>query len=166
MRALRRALSCSTSHYDFDMILRQILGPDGQPAMDVFCFAYAYNDEDQSELVRQRVQAHTLRVGESGYLSRLLLPSEDGAYGYFLLLGFALRESTSELFESADWGEGAIEISAQVPDEMWTEAIRAHLQISLDNGADRLNEVNYPEGARPILDYGSGERISGEEETG
>jgi hypothetical protein len=147
------------------MILRQIAGPDGQPAMDVFCFAYAYNDEDQSELVRQRVQARALRVGENGYLSRLLLPSEDGAYGYFLLLGIALRESTSRLFESADWGEGAVDISAQVSDEMWAQAINAHLQISIDKGADRLNEINYPAGAGLTLDYETGKRISDEEAT-
>lgn len=146
------------------MILRQILGPDGQPAMDVFCFAYAYNDEDQSELVRQHVQAYALRVGENGYLSRLLLPSEDGVFGYFLLLGLALQESTRDLFESADWGEGAVDISAQVSDEMWTQAINAHLQISLDEGADRLNEINYPKGVRPTLDYEAGGRISDEEE--
>jgi flavorubredoxin len=148
------------------MVLRQIAGPDGQPAMDIFCFAYAYNDEDQSELVRQRVQAHALRVGESGYLSRLLLTSEDGAYGYILLLGVAFKQSTGELLESADWGEGAIEIAAQVSDEMWTQAINSHLQISLDHGADRFNEINYPEGARPILDYGSGEQINDPNDAG
>jgi hypothetical protein len=105
------------------MVLRQIAGPDGQPAMDIFCFAYAYNDEDESELARSRVQAHVLQPGESGYVLRLLLTSDDGAYGYFLLLGVAFRGSTSELFESADWGAGAIEVSAEVSDEMWTQAI-------------------------------------------
>jgi hypothetical protein len=131
------------------MVLRQIAGPDGQPAMDIFCFAYAYNDEDESELARHRVQLHALRTGESGYVSRLLLTSEDGANGYFLLLGVAFRASTGELFESADWGEGAIESSAQVSDEMWTQAINSHLQISLDQGADRLNEINYHVGDKP-----------------
>jgi hypothetical protein len=148
------------------MILRQILEPDGQPAMDVFCFAYAYNNEDESELVRQRVQAQALRLGEAGYLSRLLLPSDDGTHGFFLLLGCALQESTCELFESADWGEAAIEISAQIPDEMWNDALQAHVQISRDNGTDRFNEVNHPPGARPILDYESGERISDPNEAG
>jgi hypothetical protein len=131
------------------MVLRQIAGPDGQPAMDVFCFAYAYNDEEESELARSRVQAHVLRPGESGYVSRLLLTSEDGAYGYFLLLGVAFRGSTSELFESTDWGAGAIEVSAEVSDEMWTQAINSHLQISLNQGADRLNEISYPKGIEP-----------------
>lgn len=147
------------------MLLRQIAGPDGQPAMDVFCFCYAYNDEDQSELVRQRVQAHALRDGEHGYLSRLLLPSEDGVYGYILLLGLAFQESTRDLFESAEWGEGAVDIAARVSDAMWTQAINAHLQISLDKGADHLNEINYPAGAGPVLDYETGERISDEGET-
>ena len=133
--------------------------------MDIFCFAYAYKDEGLSELVRQRVQAHALRAGESGYLSRLLLTSEDGAHGYFLLLGIAFKQSTGELFESADWGEGAIEIAGQVSDEMWSQAINSHLQISLDQGADRFNEINYPEGGEPTLDYASGERIRDEEET-
>jgi hypothetical protein len=135
------------------MIHRQIAGADGQPAMDIFCFAFAYNDEELSELVRRRVQAHALRTGESGYLSRLMLTSEDAAYGYILLLGVAFKQSTSDLFESADWDEGAVEIAAQVSDDMWTQAINSHLQISLDQGADRLNEINYPEGARPTQDY-------------
>jgi hypothetical protein len=39
------------------------------------------------------------------------------------------------------------------------------LQISLNKGADRLNEINYPEGVGATLDYASGERISDEEET-
>lgn len=133
------------------MVLRQIAGPDGQPAMDIFCFAYAYNDEDESELARSHVQAHALRPGESGYVSRLLLTSEDGAHGYFLILGVAFRDSTSELFESADWGARAIEVSTEVSDEMWTQAINSHLQISLNQGADRLNAINYPEGTEPTF---------------
>lgn len=125
------------------MVLRQIAGPDGQPAMDIYCFAYAYNDEDESELARHRVQAHALRSGENGYLSRLLLTSEDGTHGYFILLGVAFKQSTSKLFETADWGE-AIETAAQISDDMWSQAINSHLQISLDRGADRLNEINHP----------------------
>lgn len=135
------------------MIIRHILGADGEPAMSLYCFAYVYGGESQSEVVRERVQVHALRPGDSnGYLSRLFVPDNEGTDAVYLLVALALNEGTRDLFELADWGEG-VDVSDKLPEQIWNDALEAHVQMSVEGGGDRLHESHYPDGTGRVVAY-------------
>jgi hypothetical protein len=144
------------------MIIRYILGADGEPSISLYCFAYVYSGESESEIARERIQAHALRPGESsGYLSRLFVPNDEGTHAVYLLVALALNEGTRELFESADWGEGA-DVSDKLPEQIWNDALEAHVQRSLEGGADRLHKSHYPDGSGRVVEYGEESSSSNE----
>lgn len=136
------------------MIIRHILGPDGEPAMSLYCFAYVYSEESQSEVARERAQAHALRPGESsGYLSRLLVPNDEGTDAVYLLVALALNEWTRDLFGSADWGSGT-DVSDKLPEQIWNDALEAHLRTSVEGAPDHVHESHYPNGTGRVVAYG------------
>lgn len=136
------------------MINRYVLGPDGEPAMTLHCFAYVYGEESESDVIRERAQARALRAGESsGYLSRLLVPSEEGTDSVYLLVAPALNERTRDLFTTADWGRG-IDVSQKLPEQIWNDALEAHLHTSVEQGPDDVHESHYPNGTGRVVAYG------------
>jgi hypothetical protein len=139
------------------VVHRQILDGSGQPAFDVFCFAYSYADELGAAAAKDRVQAHALRPGESGYLSRVMIQGEHGLE--HVLLACALRESTRDLFLDADWGEAAADASPSIAENVWQDVIQAHVRMSLEGEAETLSEAHHPEGRRPYLPPDSEERV-------
>lgn len=140
------------------MVHRQILDGDGQPAFDVFCFAYSYAEEHAAAAAKDRVQAHALQPGESGYLSRVMIQGEHGLE--HVLLACALRESTRNLFLDADWGADAADISPSIAENVWHDVIQAHIRMSLEGGAETLSKTHHPEERRPFLSPDSEERVT------
>jgi hypothetical protein len=95
---------------------------------------------------------------ESGYISRVMIQGEVGLE--YVLLACALRESTRDLFLSADWGIDAADVSPSIPENVWNDVIQAHVRMSLEGEAETINEARHPEGSRPFLSPDSEERIT------
>lgn len=139
------------------MIHRQILNAADEPAFDVFCVAYSYVDENAAAAARDRVHKHALHPGENGYLSRVMIQGEHGLE--HVLIACALKESTRDLFLSADWGADAVDISPSIPENVWNDAVHAHIRLALEGGAENVNRVHHPEGSRPFLPPDSEDRM-------